>query len=268
MPPLHLPPTAPADSPARLTAGWGRHAAAAALACAGIGCGGLAQAQMVPRAEHMLRQGHAGVATAHVAWRATPLPSLLAPGRGAGVALRDVADAASPWARWGGRVGVALDRPLNPLHDSYVLAQPIDAGLRLRAMHLLSDHSLGHGFRATLGLVSGQVGHGWWASQGQGGGLNLSLQHIDSLGLDAGRQTGRRNGLGLNLPSAYVGAGYTLQVDSSGTAALPGQWQFNADVGFVGERAAIGSRLGATLQGQGLLSGLRPLVKLSLGVAF
>ena len=49
-------------------------------------------------------------------------------------------------ASWEGRVGVMMDRPTNPLKDTYVLFQPVSNGLNIRSMHVLTDYYIEGGF--------------------------------------------------------------------------------------------------------------------------
>lgn len=235
----------------------------ALLACA---LSTAAQAQMVPRGTHILSQGNSsGVTTARLPWPsqvATTAHSERAAG-GSGLALRD----SGPWPRWEGRIGAVIERPVNPVRDSFVLAQPVEGGLRMRSLHVLADHYVEGGFRATIGLVSGEAGQAWWSSGDHGGGLNLSLQQIDSLGSPLGQ--GRRNLL--PQAQAYVGAGYSTRTESIGQA---NSWRFNADLGLLNTDPDSSSRLSGVLLGDrsvgDMVRGLRmrPVVKVSVGYAF
>ncbi|MEN9453226.1 MAG: hypothetical protein RLZZ369_2285, partial [Pseudomonadota bacterium] len=80
------------------------------------------------------------------------------------------------WPHWEGRVGVMMDRPTNPLKDTYVLFQPVPNGLNIRGLHLLSDYYFDGGFRATAGMVRGEATQSLW--DGGGEGLNISLQRL------------------------------------------------------------------------------------------
>lgn len=261
-----------APQPGLLTGGVARAfdgptAAGILLACTLIAS---AQAQMVPRGAHILSQGHgAGITTARLPWPAqlsgpaTAERGVTMTGTGGGLALRD----SSPWPNWEGRIGAVIERPVNPLRDSFVLAQPVEGGLRMRSLHVLADHYVEGGFRATVGLVSGEAGQAWWSSGEHGGGLNLSLQQLDTLGSPLG--LGRRN-----LPpqaQAYVGAGYSTRTESLSQAS---SWRFNADFGLLNTDPDGTDRFTGVLQGDrsfgDLVRGLRmrPVVKVSLGYAF
>lgn len=226
-----------------------------------------AQAQMVPRGTHILSQGHgSGITTARLPW-----PTQIAPptaversaAGGGGLALRDN----GAWPHWEGRIGAVIERPVNPVRDSFVLAQPVEGGLRMRSLHVLADHYVEGGFRATIGLVSGEAGQAWWSSGDNGGGLNLSLQQLDSLGAPLG--LGRRNLL--PQAQAYVGAGYSTRTESIGQAS---SWRFNADLGLLNTDPDSTNRLSGLLQGDRSVSDvvrglrMRPVVKVSVGYAF
>ncbi len=233
-----------------------------------------AQAQMVPRGAHVLSQGATGdgITTARLPWPGrlsnglgnSPMAERGGAGAdGNGLALRDN----GPWPNWEGRIGAVIERPVNPLRDSFVLAQPVEGGLRVRSLHLLADHYVEGGFRATVGLVSGEAGQAWWSSGDHGGGLNLSLQQLDTLGSPLG--LGRRNLL--PQAQAYVGAGYSTRSDAFG---LGRSWRFNADFGLLNTDPDSTERFTGMLQGDrsfgDMVRGLRmrPVVKVSLGYAF
>ena len=227
-----------------------------------------AHAQMVPRGTHILSQGGAGdgITTARLPWSARMSPATEhannTPG-GSGLALRD----SGPWPNWEGRIGAVIERPVNPVRDSFVLAQPVEGGLRMRSLHVLADHYVEGGFRATVGLVSGEAGQAWWSSGDHGGGLNLSLQQLDTLGAPLGL---RRRNL-LPQAQAYVGAGYSSRTESLGQAS---SWRFNADFGLLNTDPDSTDRFSGLLQGDrsvgDIVRGLRmrPVVKVSVGYAF
>lgn len=217
-----------------------------------------AHAQMVPRPEHALRQATSGsLTTVRIGWQQVQ-------GKEAANGLQ--AAGQTLWPQWEGRVGVVIDRPVNPLKDSFVLTQPVPAGLRMRSLHILSDYYMEGGFRATAGVVQGDASQAWWSGSDHGGGLNLSLQRLDSLSLGHAQA-----GDAPNQTSPYIGAGYSASFQKPGASTA---WQFNADLGLIGTRSGALNRLGDALQGnlntsqlvQGL--GLRPLVKVSVGYAF
>ncbi len=222
-----------------------------------------AWAQMVPRAEHFLHQGQtSGVTTVRVRWNGETVAD---DGRGQGLAVKGQ----SQWPHWEGRIGAVIDRPINPVRDSFVLTQPVQAGLHMRSMHVLSDYYVEGGFRATVGLVSGEAGQAWWSSGDNGGGLNLSVQHIDSLGAPVG--LGQQRGLTLPQPNAYVGAGYSTRLSNTQQNEV---WRFNADFGLINTSGANGTSLSSILQGERTLDEairtmrMRPVVKVSVGYAF
>jgi len=218
-----------------------------------------AQAQMVPQAEHAWRQSTrpGGLTTVRIPLvRNAAAQSEEASGKGLNLRGRDF------WPRWEGRIGIVMDRPVNPLKDSFVLAQPISSGLRLRSFHMLSDYYVEGGFRATAGLLRGDTGQSWWSSGGTGGGLNLSLQQLDTLG---------QHGDPRQHTMPYVGAGFTSRV---GMWGLSSAWRFNADLGLVGVGASSMDNMSRALQGDKSLDDLvrdlrlRPLIKLSVGYSF
>jgi len=225
----------------------------------------LAQAQMVPRNEHALRQNTGSDTLTTVRINIDGDDSDVV--RGKGLNLRGKGF----WPHWEGRIGAVIDRPVNPLKDSFVLAQPVQGGLHVRSMHVLSDYYLDGGFRATAGLLRGETGQAWWSSGDNGGGLNLSLQGLDSLGL-----LGAPN----NRPSAdsngqqtmpYLGAGYTSRLSFNG---VPSSWRLNADLGLISINASNANHLSQVFQGDKSLDDLvhemrfRPVVKVSVGYSF
>ncbi|MCH8179961.1 MAG: hypothetical protein IIA02_09305 [Proteobacteria bacterium] len=239
----------------------------------------VAHAQMVPRAEHFLHQGQAGasgVTAVRLRWGAA---SVASDASGHGLALKgaggDKAAGASaglsPDAlpRWEGRIGAVIDRPVNPLRDNFVLAQPMQAGLRMRSLHVLTDYYVGGGFRATVGLVSGESGQAWWSSGDNGGGLNVSLQHIDSLGSPIG--LGSQRGLTLPQANAYIGAGYSTRLGNPQQSEV---WRFNADFGLLNVNPNSAGRFSDVLVGDRSLDDalrslrMRPVFKVSVGYAF
>lgn len=234
------------------------------LAVWGVLCQAFAaSAQMVPRAEHFLSQSQTSNVTAvRVRWAGE---ATLDDGRGQGLALKGQ----TRWPRWEGRIGAVIDRPVNPVRDNFVLAQPAKAGLNMRSMHVLSDYYVDGGFRATLGLVSGEAGQAWWSSGDHGGGLNVSLQHIDSLGAPVG--VGGQRGLTLPQPNAYVGAGYSSRL---GGSAVSEAWRINADFGLIDTNVSGNNRFSGVLQGERSLDDavrsmrMRPVLKVSVGYAF
>ena len=228
-----------------------------------------AHAQMVPRGTHLLSQG---LTTARLPWPVRPVGASLVPptrsasetsDEGKGLSLRS----ATSWLNWEGRIGAVIERPVNPVHDNFVLAQPAQGGLRMRSLHVLADHYVSGGFRATVGLVSGEAGQAWWSSGDTGGGLNLSLQQLDTLGTPMGK---RRNNL-LPQAQAYIGAGYSTRSDAVDASQ---DWRFNADFGLIDTASSSADRLGGMLQGErsvdDVVRGLRmrPVLKVSVGYAF
>ena len=188
--------------------------------------------------------------TVHLPWRPHS-PGLQANGR-------------QLWPQWEGRIGVVIDRPVNPLKDNFVLAQPITAGLQLRSLHILSDYHVAGGFRATAGVLRGRAEEAWWTGSSQGG-LNLSLQRLDSLRLPNDHPDTARI-------MAYVGAGYSMSLGDTTTERTSSH--FNADIGLTatGQREAQRPGVSATdgLGGNPLSGKLewRPLIKVSVDYAF
>jgi len=221
-----------------------RVAAGLAVLCAA----GAAQAQWVPHAGHVWRQAQATVpslatATVHLhATKAQPVAPADRPLGGTGLSL----------SRWSGRAGVALDRDINPLKDSYVLAQPADQGLRLRSLHILSDLELGGGFRASAGVVRGDVTQAWWGDGDAEGGVHLSVQQLDRLSLPGADGRARTSGL-----RAYVGAGYRLSQEAGPDHT---SWHFSADLGLT-RGGGTSLRAGEGLQ-------LTPVLKFSMRYSF
>lgn len=222
------------------------------------------QAQMVPRAEHAWRQAaSASLSTARINWRANPD----AEGNGQGLNVQGQ----GLWPHWEGRIGVVVDRPVNPLKDSFVLAQPPEAGLRVRSLHILSDYYVQGGFRATAGLLRGESGQAWWSSGDNGGGLNLSLQRLDSLGLMGGADLRTRTDSIDRQTNPYIGAGYSTRLSTRGVA---NPWRFNADLGLITINSNNIGRITQVLQGDRGIEDLardlrfRTIVKVSVGYAF
>lgn len=219
-----------------------------------LACSVPAQAQLVPPAAHALRQmAQAPYTAVHLPWRATV--------DGAGLQAKG----RQLWPQWEGRIGVVIDRPVDPLKNNFVLAQPSPAGLQLRSLHILSDYHLDGGFRATAGLLRGHVEQAWWTGGAQSPGLNLSLQRLDLLRLPDHHQ-------GSDRTMAYIGAGYSTSLGDTSDGALPSH--FNADIGLTaaGQRDPQRPGVSATdgLGGNPLAGKLqwRPLIKVSVDYAF
>ncbi|TAK98509.1 MAG: hypothetical protein EPO09_02340 [Aquabacterium sp.] len=250
--------TAPTDSHKfSRTCSLAAGAWAVVAAVGGLLAGGTAQAQMIPYAGHALHQstGNGNFTSVRINLNTdsddTPSHGLMLRGK-------------DFWPHWEGRIGVVVDRPINPLKDSFVLAQPnVGNGLKIRSMHILSDYYLEGGFRATAGLLRGDTGQSWWTSDGTGGGLNLSLQRLDSLGLMSGNTAQDQQ------TTPYLGAGYSNSLTLNGMRSA---WRFNADLGFVNINA--NNHLGQVFQGDRTLDDLvremrlRPVVKVSVGYSF
>lgn len=219
----------------------------AALAMALAWCG-LAQAQWVPHSGHVWRQAQAQVntlttATVHLHAQKSQA-SLSRP-------ARPVAGQGLSLGRWAGRAGVALHRDAHPVKDSYVQAQPAQHGLKLRSLHILSDLELGAGFRASAGVVKGDITQAWWGENNADGGLQLSVQQLDRLGLLPSRDL-RDDGL-----RPYLGAGYSISQD---LGADHSTWYFSADLGVTPRGSEQRS------SGEGLR--LNPVLKLSMRYSF
>jgi hypothetical protein len=225
---------------------------------AGLVMTNLAQAQMVPRAGHAIRQhtGNANLTAIRVDFEGEDSEV-----GGHGLNLHGQGF----WPHWEGRIGAAIDRPVNPLKDSFVLAQPVQGGLHVRSMHVLSDYYIEGGFRATAGLLRGETGQAWWSSGDNGGGLNLSLQHVDSLGLlGAPSNQSSADGSGQQT-MPYLGAGYTSRLSFNGA---PSSWRINADLGFVSINSSKAGQSDKSLDELVHEMRLRPIVKVSVGYSF
>lgn len=216
---------------------------------------GPSQAQIMPHPSHVLRSvGGSEYSFTRVSFRNSGLGLSLG---GQGL-----------WPHWEGRVGVMMDRPTNPLKDTYVLFQPVSNGLNIRGVHVLSDYYIDGGFRATAGMVRGDAVQSWW--DGGGGGLNISLQRLDSINIP-----GTAPGIGLSSLGSnsvpYIGAGYTTRIN---TSAIPSAWRFNADLGLISINNNNFGRISRALSGDQSVDSLirdlrfRPLIKFSVGYSF
>ena len=258
--------------PSQRTIGAGQQALRAAAAGLLIGLGlagsvGVAHAQMVPHAEHAMRQNTSStdLTTVRINLGADDTDA-----RGHGLNLHG----SGFWPHWEGRIGAVIDRPINPLKDTFVLAQPVQGGLRVRSMHMLSDYYVGGGFRATAGLLRGDTGQAWWGSGDNGGGLNLSLQQLDTLVLLQSPAAGGSTQAGLansQQTMPYLGAGYSSRLNSRG---VTGAWRFNADLGLITINSNNINRISQVFMGDKGLDELahdlrlRPVIKVSVGYSF
>lgn len=188
-------------------------------------------------------------------------------GQGEGLSVQDP-DAIGLWPHWEGRIGVVLDRPNDPMRSPFVLAQPAGNGLKVHSMHLLSDYYFSGGFRATAGLVRGDVSMPWWPSGQQGStGLNLSLRRIDMLPIPD--HDALDDGEDRTMP--YLGAGYSTRLNE---VQGYGAWKFNADLGLISVNSGNIARLGRMLQGEQGIEDLlrelrlRPVIKFTVNYAF
>ncbi len=225
-----------------------------------------AQAQMVPHTEHAWRQSASSdLSTARINWNGTHA----AEDSGVGQGLTPQGQGL--WPHWEGRIGVVIDRPVNPLKDTFLLARPQESGLRVRSLHILSDYYVEGGFRATAGFLRGETGQAWWSSGDNGGGLNLSLQRLDSLGLLGNLDARARANAQDGGTSTYVGAGYSTRLNTRGSYS---PWRFNADLGLITINSNNIGRITQVLQGERRIEDiardlrLRTIVKLSVGYAF
>lgn len=214
-----------------------------------------AQAQLVPPTAHAWRQmAQAPYTAVHLPLRAT-----LTEGSGLQAKGRQL------WPQWEGRIGVVIDRPVDPLKSNFVLAQPSPTGLQLRSLHILSDYHLDGGFRATAGLLRGHVEQAWWTGGAQSPGINLSLQRLDLLRLPDHHQ-------GTDRTMAYIGAGYSTSLGDTPSDGIASH--FNADIGLTAADLRDPKRPGVSatdgLGGTPLSGRLqwRPLIKVSVDYAF
>lgn len=214
-----------------------------------------AQAQSVPYSGHVWRQAQAQVNQLTTA--TVQLHAQRAQGAMNAAPTTPVAGQGLSLGRWTGRAGVALDRDANPVKDSYVLAQPANHGLKLRSLHILSDVDLGSGFRASAGLVQGNITQAWWGDGDADGGLQLSIQQLDRLGLlgSASNDTGN-DGL-----RPYLGAGYSV---SRELGADQSTWHFSADLGITPRNNDSGTT--RRISGEGFQ--LSPVLKFSMRYTF
>lgn len=239
----------------------------------GLGAlGSLAHAQMVPMPTNIVT-GHAVVRTSTLTGDlATASIGLHAPRQAAtsgdGLALKESSNA-HLWPHWEGRIGVVLDRPADPMSNSFVLAQPAYNGLKVYSMHLLSDYYFAGGFRATAGLVRGLSNMPWWPSEQQGAtGLNLSMQRLDVLS-HPGHDGSASDDYARTSP--YLGAGYSTRLSGVRTDSA---WRFNADLGLITINSNNIDRISRALQGDAGVETiirelrLRPVVKVSVNYAF
>jgi hypothetical protein len=245
----------------------GRHAlpACALAALLSLTTMGAVQAQMVPHAEHALHQAtsNADVTTTRISWNGEDASE----GRGQGLNLRGEGF----WPHWEGRIGAVIDRPVNPLKDTFVLAQPVQGGLHVRSLHVLSDYYVEGGFRATAGLLRGDTGQAWWGSGDNGGGLNLSLQRLDTLSLPDSPAMRTSSDTAGQQTMPYLGAGYSSRLVAKG---VPSAWRFNADLGIITINSNNIGRISQVIQGEKNLDALvrdlrlRPVIKVSVGYSF
>lgn len=236
--------------------------------------GSTACAQMVPMPSNIVT-GHAVVRsstatlTSDLSTASIGLHSPRPASRGGnGLALSDP-PSTNLWPHWEGRIGVVLDRPADPMSNSFVLAQPAYNGLKVYSMHLLSDYYFSGGFRATAGLVRGSSNLPWWPGDEQGAtGLNLSMQRMDMLshpGQDHNQLDDN------NRTSPYLGAGYSTRLSGLRSDSA---WRFNADLGLISINNNNIDRITRMLQGEEGVENiirelrLRPVVKFSVNYAF
>ncbi len=177
----------------------------------------------------------------------------------------------SLWPQWEGRIGMLVNRPLSAIKSSFALAYPAESGLGMRGLHVLSDYYFAGGFRATAGLVRGETSQAWWSSGEHGGGLSLSLQKLDSLGLLGNMDAQARANALDGTTNTYVGAGYSTRLNTRSSFS---PWRFNADLGLITINSNNIGRITQVLQGDRRLEDiardlrLRPLIKVSVGYAF
>lgn len=237
----------------------------------GLGALGCAQAQMSPRTLHFLSTSRASAAqpspnlfTARINWSAEQTDDV----GGTGLTPRQQ----NLWPHWEGRIGILLDRPMGSLRDTTALAPVSTQGLHVRGMHLLSDYYVDGGFRATAGILRGETGAAWWPAGEGGGGLTVSMQRLDTLGLLSLDNTVSTIDSNTRQTMPYVGAGYSSPLARS--ARSTSAWRFNADLGLLSINSNNVNRISQVLQGDRSVDELvrslrlRPLVKVSVGYSF
>jgi len=170
------------------------------------------------------------------------------------------------WPQWEGRVSVVLNNPGDARSNPFSLAPVMGHGLKLHSLQVLSDYSVGGGFRASLGLIRGSTSSP--LLPGDGGGLSVRTQQLDLV-----------DPMSVNRPAhdeaqrtvPYVGVGYSDRViEASGYGA----WRFNADLGLISLNSQNIGRIGRVFQGEQGVDELvrelrlRPVIKFSVNYAF
>jgi hypothetical protein len=248
----------PANTAPRCTGVW-------AAAFASMLCASAAQAQFTSASDQASIQtsNHGDLVTARINWRTD---DSTASNSGLDQSLRG----AGFWSRWEGRVGAVIERPISPLQSTGASGLSSQTTAQLRSLHFLSDYYFKGGIRATAGLVHGDVDQAWWSSTQDGGGLNLSVQTIDTLSpLSAASSRPATDTAPQTLP--YLGAGYTSRLKLKGQ---PSPWRFNADLGVIKINSNNINRLTQIVQGdKSMLELLRdvrlkPVFKVSVGYSF
>jgi hypothetical protein len=244
----------------------------AALALvAGLGASGSALAQMSPRTLHFLSTSQASgeqlapnLFAARINWSAPTPPEA----GGTGLTPRQQ----NLWPHWEGRIGILLDRPIGSLRDNTALAPSSTQGLHVRGLHLLSDYYVDGGFRATAGILRGETSSAWWPAGEGTGGLTVSMQRLDNLGLLSLDSTAGTLDNNNRQTMPYVGAGYSSALARN--ARNKSAWRFNADLGLLSINSNNVNRLTQVLQGDRGVDELvrslrlRPLVKVSVGYSY
>ncbi len=170
------------------------------------------------------------------------------------------------WPQWEGRVSVVLNTPGDAHSNPFSLVPVMGHGLKLHSLQVLSDYSVGGGFRASLGLIRGSTSSP--LLPGDGGGLSVRTQQLDLV-----------DPMSVNRPAhdeaqrtvPYVGVGYSDRViEASGYGA----WRFNADLGLISLNSQNIGRIGRVFQGEQGVDELvrelrlRPVIKFSVNYAF
>lgn len=172
---------------------------------------------------------------------------------------------AIPWARWQGRLSLAL-----PATAPWQLGSE-SAAVKSRSASLMGDYYFSRslvgprqlgGFRATSGLIFGSRSAAVSSAPALvgGGGFNASSRKIATAGVSGDTPSDTAT-----LP--YLGVGYTNLSVRSG-------WGFSADLGLLGQSAGSSVRFGRSFNASTSLDDavrelrMTPLLQLGVSYAF